>query len=122
MKEKLIDEEAEQIVRELSQKLFDIEPAECLICYVDRQLSQFGCDGTHRFTLHYRDRAAPRATALLRNLSQMGACCCDCEILYNAYQRVRELREAEETPRCLGVRRGSTQPCGRWFRIGRRGY
>ena len=33
----------------------------------------------------YRDRTAPRATALLDRLSGMGACCCDCEMFLNAF-------------------------------------
>lgn len=119
MTESLIHEEAEQIVRGLSQTLLEPKSHECLVCYVSRQLTQFGCDTTHRFALRYQDRAAPRATALLPRLAQMGACCCDCEILLNAYEPARHLGSVDPVPPCLGVRHGSTQPCGYWVHVRR---
>lgn len=112
-----IEIEAEQIVRALSEELFAPRDGECLVCFVDRQLTAHGCNGTHRFTEHYREVRAPRATALLRRLSQQGACCCDCEIFLNAYELVR----ADDASSCGGVRSGSVQPCARWRRQ-RRGW
>lgn len=107
-----IDIEAEQLVRALSEELLAPRDGECLACFVDRQLTEHGCDGTHRFALHFRDRKAPRATALMRTLSENGACCCDCEIFLNAYERVRDT----DTESCRGVGRGSVQPCVLWRR------
>ncbi|MFT2815722.1 DUF2695 domain-containing protein [Leifsonia sp. A12D58] len=121
---------------------------ECLVCFVARQLDEFGYDGTHRFALHYRDSVAPRATALLRHLSAMGACCCDCEMFMNGFKPVKKMwaqaqaqaqaqvsvdkdgldeeRAGPESlntmPLCETTRRGSTQPCASWKRIPRSRY
>ncbi|RBP66211.1 uncharacterized protein DUF2695 [Brevibacterium sanguinis] len=134
MDRKLIESEAMAIVEEAASRIMTPYEGECLLCYTYRQLTEFGCDGTHRFALSFRDRTAPRATALLRNLARVGACCCDCEIFRNAYhlgprplvlhfQRSAETDETGEPPAepflwCQGVRRGSTQACGNWVRMG----
>ena len=76
--------------------------------------------------MKYRDLRAPRATALERRLLSKGAGC-DCEIFYNAYTyRPAYLVVDPESgypefpedplPDCLGVGRGSTQPCALWVR------
>ncbi|MGO1399116.1 MAG: DUF2695 domain-containing protein [Brevibacterium yomogidense] len=127
--------EAERIVRDAALALMTPEMGECLVCFVDRQLRSFGCDNTHRFTLQYRDASAPRATAIVKRLSRLGACCCDCEIFLNAYEpafalwsrdRWVEDAQGEATcleggppdvmPPCAGVRRGAVNPCGNWER------
>jgi len=129
-----IEIEAEGLVRDLSNELFTPQPRECLLCFVDRQVSEFGCDGTHRFAAHFRDMTAPRATALLRTLGGLGAFC-DCEVALNAYwpeaslwsrgywhqfadgrEEYREARPPDRMPPCRGVRRGSTPPCALWER------
>lgn len=126
---------AQEIVRSAERDILSPQPGECLLCFTARQLTDFGCNGEHRFATIYRDRAAPRATALLRRLARMGACCCDCEIFMNAYalghryitpgywyrasdgtERYQEPRGPDDLPQCHGVRRGSTQPCGVWER------
>ncbi|QDP95734.1 DUF2695 domain-containing protein [Microlunatus elymi] len=130
-------------LRERSSELLVIRPKECVICYVARMLMDFGCDGTRRWALRYRDQRAPQATALEERLARRGACCCDCEIFLSGYVLVDRLRvrrplfgelsaaellsygyddEAEATelvapkvpPPCSGVRRGSVQPCANW--------
>jgi hypothetical protein len=130
MKSQRIDLEAERFVSDLSADVLRPAPGECLVCYLNRQLVEFDCDGTHRFSIQFRDATAPRSTALIRTLSAMGACCCDCEVLMNAYVPATQLRAAEEwddegyevevapteVPPCLGVRRGSTRPCALWVR------
>lgn len=135
MKTEAISEIAEQIVHEAGEAISTPRVGECLACYVIRQLDEFGCDNTRRFILAYRDRCAPRATALLTRLAEMGACCCDCELLHNAYDLHDSLWRSPEAdadadddeewddrewpqqmPPCRGVRRGSTQPCGNWVR------
>jgi hypothetical protein len=132
--------EAEQILQGAAETVTSPYPGECLLCFVARQITEFGCSNTHRFTLHYRDRQAPRASSLISRLSAMGACCCDCEIFLNAYElrpaavgayamgtnvtnaSTQALVSEEATPPlCRGVRRGSTQPCSNWGRIPR-GY
>ncbi|HEV7203462.1 MAG TPA: DUF2695 domain-containing protein [Jatrophihabitans sp.] len=129
-----IIEEAERLVRRLAADLTRIRDGECLCCYVARQLEEYPCDNTHRHSLRYRDAVAPRATALLDLLGRMGACCCDCEVLMNAYEPHRrfwtperedepdglvEIIESdwpEVLPTCAGVRRGTIHPCSNWIR------
>jgi Protein of unknown function (DUF2695) len=62
------------------------EPAdrECLRCFLLRMVSEFGCAGTVRWTVRWRDQRAPQATGLLRRLEQLGAGC-DCEIVMNVF-------------------------------------
>ncbi|WP_370688388.1 DUF2695 domain-containing protein [Cryobacterium sp. SO1] len=115
-----------------------LSDGECLVCFVARQLDEFGCNGTHRFASLYRDHVAPRATALIARLSTMGACCCDCEMFMNAYEPASQLwTRAHESvdsddfdewayatpprtmPPCETTRRGSTKPCANWQRVSR---
>ena len=85
MDKNTIDNDVRTIIDEETARVFAPRPGECLACYVFRQLGEFGCNGTHRFAEGFRDRTAPRATALLARLSSMGACCCDCEMFLNAF-------------------------------------
>ncbi|WP_309132962.1 DUF2695 domain-containing protein [Brevibacterium sp.] len=136
MDKKLIESEAMAIMDEAAARIMAPYEGECLLCYVYRQLTEFGCDGGHRFARSFRDSTAPRATALLRNLARAGACCCDCEIFLNAYRlgprplvlhfkRSSAPAEADDEEDgepflwCQGVRRGSTQGCGNWVRMWR---
>ena len=115
--------EAEAFVRDLSEQLLEPWPGECLCCYLARELMTVGCDGTHRHTLRFRDTTAPRATGLVPRLAELGACCCDCEVLINAYELAVPPRGDEdgylELPPCRLVRGGSTQPCANWMRMRR---
>lgn len=113
----------ERELHDVSRRLTEPRDRECLPCYVYRLL-EYGCTGL-RWATRYRDLQAPRATALERNLMSKGAGC-DCEIFYNAYSyRPAYLVVDPETgdrdfpqdpPDCLGVGRGSTQPCDLWIR------
>ena len=47
-------------LRELSLRLTEPGERECLRCFLLRMINQFGCDGTHRWTIRWRDRRAPR--------------------------------------------------------------
>jgi hypothetical protein len=123
--------QAENIVTQFVTHLTEVREAECLCCYVWRQLDAFPCDGTHRHALRFQASTAPRATALLERLRRAGACCCDCELFMNGYhphqrfwtpQRDVEVdgqyvvihaQPPDELP-CAGVRRGSLQPCDNW--------
>lgn len=139
MNTQTIAEEAEQILQDAAVALTSPKVGECLVCFVARQITEFGCNHTHRFTLHYRDQKAPRATSLIPRLSSMGACCCDCEMFLNAYclrggsQFVEqpsgehesgnpESAEPQPLPHCTGVRAASTQPCLNWARVPRGFY
>lgn len=114
-------DEAESFVHTRAEALTRPREKECLCCFVARQLNEFGCDGSHRHALHYRDAMAPRATKLRERLREIGACCCDCELFMNGYQ----LRgtdadlDLDVLPPCEGVSRGSVQPCRNWVRIRR---
>jgi hypothetical protein len=74
--------EAELIT--LSGLLTEPQEKECLRCFVLRMISEFGCDGTHRWTIRWRDARAPLATGLLDKLYELGGCC-DCEVLLNVF-------------------------------------
>lgn len=131
--------ETESFLRPLSDEMVRPQHTECLPCFINRMLDQFGCDTTLRFALWYRDARAPRATALSRTLGDAGGYC-DCEILMNATQPAAQLwtkrRWIEDAdgyeeyiepeppatmPSCEGVRGGSVQPCALWSRYARRG-
>jgi hypothetical protein len=82
---------------------------ECLRCYLVRAVREFGCDGTHRWTLRWRDARAPRATALLSKLARRGGICCDCEVVFNVWP---DYPETDHPVPCAGTTRpGSTDPC-----------
>ena len=53
---------------ELSGILTEPAEHECLRCYLLRMIGEFGCDGTHRWTIRWRDLRAPRVTGLVRRL------------------------------------------------------
>jgi hypothetical protein len=141
MERQSITERAELILHDAASTLMTPAAGECLVCFVARQVGEFGCDGTHRVALQYRDSVAPRATELLVRLSAMGACCCDCEIFMNTYEPATRLwSRAHESvasddfdewvdpeppdtiPPCETTRRGSTKPCAKWERISRSRY
>lgn len=97
---------------------------ECVVCFVERMVAAYGCTCRLHWASDWRDRMAPRATALERRLASMGGCC-DCEVLLTAYARPGDLAragdDADETstasmPDCLGVSRtGSVEPCAQWI-------
>ncbi len=74
--------EAELIA--LSGLLTEPSDRECLRCFLLRMMSEFGCDGTHRWTIRWRDVRAPQATGLLDRLMELGGGC-DCETLLNVF-------------------------------------
>lgn len=104
---------------------------ECVACFVDRMTRAHGCSNQLTWAALWRDRCAPRATALERRLRAKGGYC-DCEMLMNVFVRQEWLREQwawatdvddddpveddpdAEPPECFGVRKGSTQPCAHW--------
>ena len=122
MTETTIVEETERLMQSLAEGMTAPAEGECLVCFTQRMLVQFGCDETLRFATRYRDLRAPRATALARRLASKGGFC-DCEILLNGYTRPPHLRQVDEDGEerrtrvavaCAGVRTGSTQPCAGW--------
>lgn len=99
------------------------DPGECVACFLDRMVGTYGCSDRLTWAGLWRDRAAPRASALERRLRARGGYC-DCEVLMNVFARRTwqaapatgddAEREAEPPP-CLGVRKGSTRPCDHWI-------
>jgi hypothetical protein len=76
---------AEQHVRELSEQITAPRPRECLQCYLLRLVGEFGCDGTLRWSEHWRDSQPRPSRRLLKRLERQGGFC-DCEVIMNVYQ------------------------------------
>jgi hypothetical protein len=96
-------------VAQLARRLTDPGERECLRCYLIRMISEFGCDGTHRWTTRWRDLRAPRARGLVQRMQRRGGCCCDCEVIFNVFPDYPETREVLP---CAGISRaGSAVPC-----------
>jgi hypothetical protein len=94
---------------ELSRRLTEPGERECLRCFLLRMISEFGCDGTHRWTVRWRDLRAPKARGLVPRLQRRGGCCCDCEVIFNVFP---DYPETDEVLPCAGVlRAGSAAPC-----------
>jgi hypothetical protein len=94
---------------ELSWRLTEPGQRECLRCFLLRMLDEFGCDGTHRWTVRWRDLRAPRATGLVQRMRRRGGCCCDCEVIFNVFP---DYPDTDELLPCAGVlRAGSAVPC-----------
>ena len=93
---------------ELSRRLTEPGQRECLRCFLVRMISEFGCDGSHRWTVRWRDLRAPRALGLVQRLQRRGAVCCDCEVIFNVYP---DYPETDQILPCAGVpRAGSAAP------------
>jgi hypothetical protein len=111
MAESLADAVEVELVR-LCEVLTEPAQRECLRCYLIRMLNEFGCDNTHRWTRRWRDARAPRARTLVERLQRRGACCCDCEVIFNVFA---DYPPADQLLPCAGVSRtGSTDPCDLW--------
>jgi len=79
-------------LQELSEEVTAPRPRECLACYLDRMLRQFGCAG-HRFTRRWaRGRARGTEDGLVRWAVASGGCCCDCEVAINSLSRLSARR------------------------------
>jgi hypothetical protein len=106
---------ADDLSREVETELADLAGrltapgrAECLRCFLLRMSTEFGCDGTFRWTIRWRDVCAAQPAKLLDHLARRGGFC-DCEVLMNVYPDY--LRVDAALP-CAGVRKpGSFRPC-----------
>ena len=104
-----IADQVEAEVAGLSRRLTEPGEHECLRCFLMRMISEFGCDGTHRWTIRWRGVRAPRARGLLRRLERMGGCCCDCEVVWNVFP---DYPDTDQLLRCAGQPQdGSIAPC-----------
>jgi hypothetical protein len=107
--EQSVTEAMETELAQLAQNLTEPGEHECLRCFLLRMIREFGCDGTHRWTIRWRDLRAPRARGLVGRLQRRGGCCCDCEVILNVFPGYPETGEAAP---CAGVlRTGSAVPC-----------
>jgi len=93
---------------DLAERLTAPKPSECLRCYLLRMVTEFGCDGTYRWTIRWRDIHAAKPGGLLRRLERQGGFC-DCEVLMNVFpdypQSIRPLP-------CAGMANlGSARAC-----------
>jgi Protein of unknown function (DUF2695) len=107
----MMDDIAEAVEAELialSSVLTEPGDRECLRCFLLRMISEFGCDGRHRWTIRWRDLRAPLATSLLGKLEELGGRC-DCEVLLNVFPQYP--RSGQLLP-CAGQQQpGSAVPC-----------
>ena len=111
------------------QSLHTVVPQEreCLVCFLLRMLTEFGCDASFTWARRFRDLRSPTATALEKRFGQR-LVLCDCLIVHKAHRPVRELmvrdlrtdelERPERMPPCSGVRRTSTRACANWERGG----
>jgi hypothetical protein len=93
---------------QLAERLTAPGESECLRCFLLRMVTEFGCDGTYRWTIRWRDVRAAQPGGLLRQFELRGGCC-DCEILLNVFP---DYPPAIAPLPCAGVTRpGSARPC-----------
>jgi uncharacterized protein DUF2695 len=74
----------ESEIADLADRLTAPGPDECLRCYLLRMITEFGCDGTYRWTIRWREVRAEPPRSLLNQLSRRGGFC-DCEVLMNVF-------------------------------------
>ena len=92
----------------LAGALTEPDDRECLRCFLLRMLRDFGCDGSHRWAIRWRDVRAPLATGLLTRLAELGGGC-DCEVLMNVFPHYPTSRRLLP---CAGQpQQGSAVPC-----------
>jgi hypothetical protein len=93
---------------ELAERLTVPGQRECLRCYLLRMITEFGCDGTYRWTIRWRDVRAAQPRGLLLQLERRGGCC-DCEVLMNVFP---DYPPSVQPLPCAGVAKaGSARPC-----------
>ena len=93
----------------LSWRLTEPDVRECLRCFLLRMISEFGCDGSHRWTIRWRDERAPRARGLVPRMRRLRGCYCDCEVLFNVFP---DYPQADGRLPCAGMlRAGSAMQC-----------
>ena len=69
---KSVADAVEAELADLSRQLTEPAERECLRCFLLRMISEFGCDGTHRWTVRWRNARAPRARGLVARLQRRG--------------------------------------------------
>ena len=93
---------------ELAEQLTAPGELECVRCFLLRMITEFGCDGSYRWTIRWRDARAAQPGGLLKQFALRGGCC-DCEILLNVFP---DYPPSVAPLPCAGVfRPGSARPC-----------
>ena len=104
-----ISRAVESEIADLAERLTAPGRDECLRCYLLRMITEFGCDGTYRWTIRWRDVRAAKPGGLLGQLERRGGCC-DCEVLMNVFPDYPPVSVALP---CAGTgRAGSWRACG----------
>lgn len=75
---------AEEHVREVSEQLTKPRRPECLLCYLNRMVHKFGCDGTLRWSKRWGDSQRPKQFSR-RRLERQGGFC-DCDVIMNVFR------------------------------------
>lgn len=103
-----LPQSVERELAELAERLTAPGQTECLRCYLLRMTEEFGCDGTYRWTIRWRDVRAASPRGVLRQMERKMSFC-DCEILANVFPGYPQ--SPVRLP-CAGIPRpGSTNPC-----------
>src|SRR5258708_29876886 len=76
--------EVETELADLAERLTAPARAECLRCFLLRMITEFGCDGTFRWTIRWPDVCAGHPGKLLGQLAGRGGYC-DCGVLVDVY-------------------------------------
>ncbi len=93
---------------ELAERLTAPGELECVRCFLLRMITEFGCDGSYRWTIRWRDTSAAQPGGLLAQFARKGGCC-DCEILLNVFP---DYPPSVAPLPCAGVLKpGSAKPC-----------
>src|SRR5260370_3240270 len=107
----MADEMSQAVEREiadLAERLTAPGRDECLRCFLLRMITEFGCDGTYRWTIRWRDVRAAQPGGLLRQFELRGGCC-DCEILLNVFPDYPPV--TSPLPFAGVPKQGSAKPC-----------
>jgi hypothetical protein len=100
--------DVETELADLAERLTAPRSDECLRCFLLRMINEFGCDGTFRWTIRWRDVCAAQRGKLLHQLARRGGFC-DCEVLMNVYP---DYPPVDAALPCAGVPKpGSSKPC-----------
>jgi hypothetical protein len=93
---------------ELAERLTAPGELECVRCYLLRMITEFGCDGSYRWAIRWRDVRSAQPAGLLGQFARQGGGC-DCEILLNVFP---DYPPSVAPLPCAGVLRpGSAKPC-----------
>ena len=103
-----VSREVESELADLADRLTAPGGTECLRCFLVRMITEFGYDGTFRWTIRWRDVCAARPGKLLDQLADRDGFC-DCEVLMNVYPDYPPVSVALP---CAGVPKpGSSRAC-----------